>query len=272
MKTRIIVSVILLPLLLIVILALPKVFTAILFGALSALAAYELLAGTGYIKHIRMVAYSMIAAFLVSIWSYFGMSYAWGLLGVLVFVALLFMEMMLSHVKLRFSKVALCIVGGLLIPFFLCSLVRIQTGVGTGRYFIMIAFVVAFLSDSGAYFVGKFLGKHQLAPVISPKKTIEGAVGGLLTAVIGMVVYGLLLDHAFGFEVNYFFAAVYGVVGSVAGMFGDLCFSVIKRQTGIKDFGNVIPGHGGVLDRFDSMVIVGPLVEIMLILIPVAVK
>lgn len=272
MKTRIIVSVILLPLLLIVILVLPKIFTAILFGLLSALAAYELLSETGYVKHIRLVIYSMVSAFLVSLWSYFDMPYVWGVLGALVFGILLFGEMMLSHMKLHFSRIALCLVAGWVIPFLLCSLVRIQMYDGWGRYYIMLPFVVAFLSDAGAYFIGKFFGKHQLAPVISPKKTVEGALGGLAGAVIGMLVYGLLLDLVFGFTVNYFYAIIYGLIGSLAGVFGDLSFSVIKRQTGIKDFGTILPGHGGILDRFDSMVIVGPLVECLLILIPVAVK
>lgn len=272
MKTRIIVSVILLPLLLIVILALPRIFTAILFGLLSALAAYELLVSTGYVKHTRLVIYSMVAAFFVSLWSYYGMPYVWGLLGALVFGVLLFGEMMLSHMKLRFSKITLCLVAGLAIPFLLCSLVRIQAYEGTGRHYIMLPFVVAFLSDAGAYFIGKFFGKHQLAPVISPKKTVEGALGGFAGAVIGMLVYSLLLDLAFGFTVNYLYAIIYGVIGSLAGMFGDLCFSAIKRQTGMKDFGSILPGHGGILDRFDSMIIVGPLVEAFLILIPVAVK
>ena len=142
----------------------------------------------------------------------------------------------------------------------------------TGRYFILIPFILAFLSDSGAYFAGCYLGKHKLAPAISPKKTIEGAIGGVLAAVAFMLLYTLILQLAFDFKVNYGFALIYGVVGSVASVFGDLCFSVIKRQTGIKDYGNLIPGHGGVLDRFDSMIIVAPVTEAMLILIPLAVK
>lgn len=274
MKTRIIAASILTPLLLIVVLALPKIFTAILFGLMAALAAYELLVGTGYVKHPRLVGYSMVMAFLVSIWSYFEYStvtYAWGLLGVLLFTSLLFAEMMISHIKLRFQKVALCLAAGLLIPFLLTSLVRIHSVGGTGKYFIMLPFIMAFLSDTGAYFAGRYFGKHSLAPVISPKKTVEGVVGGVLGAVVGMLIYGLILQFAFDFKVNFFFAMVYGLIGAVGGVFGDLCFSVIKRQTGIKDYGNLIPGHGGILDRFDSMMIVGPLAEILLILIPMAV-
>lgn len=272
MKTRILASVVLLPLLLIIVLALPKIFTAILFGAMASIAAYELLSSTGYVKHIRLVAYAVVMAFLVTMWSHFGMPYAVGVLGLLIFTAILFGEMMLSHIKLRFERVALCYVAGIVVPFLFSSLVRIHATGGTGRYFIMLPFIMAFASDTGAYFTGKYMGKHKLAPAISPKKTIEGAVGGMVGAVLGLLIYSLVLQFAFDFEVNYFYAAIYGLLGSVGGMYGDLCFSVLKRQTGIKDYGNLIPGHGGILDRFDSMMIVGPLAEVLLILIPLAVK
>ncbi len=272
MKTRIISSAVLLPLLLIVVLVLPKVFTAILFGLMAAVAAYELLMGTGLVRHMRLVAYSMLMAFLVALWCYFGMPFAWGLLGILVFCGAMFGEMMHDHVKLRFDKIAMCFAAGILVPFLLCSLVRIHSYVGTGKFFILIPFAMAFLSDSGAYFAGKFLGKHKLAPVISPKKTVEGVVGGVLGAIVGMLLYTLVLQLGFGFHVNYAYALIYGLAGSLVSVFGDLCFSVIKRQTGIKDYGNLIPGHGGILDRFDSMIMVAPLAECLLLLIPLAVK
>ena len=272
MKTRIIAAAVLLPLLLIIVLALPKILTAILFGVMAAIAAYELLCGTGYLKHMRLVCYCMAAAFLVSLWSYFGASHVWAVLGILLFCVILFAEMMVSHIKLRFEKVIMCYCAGILIPYLFCSLVRIHAAEETGRFFIMIPFIMAFLSDSGAYFAGCYLGKHKLAPVISPKKTVEGVLGGVAGAIFGMLLYMLILDLAFGFTVQYLYVILYGVVGSLASVFGDLCFSVIKRQTGIKDYGNLIPGHGGILDRFDSMMIVGPLAETLLILIPVAVK
>ena len=99
---------------------------------------------------------------------------------------------------------------------------------------------------------------------------MEGT-GGVLFAIICMIVYALILHLGFDFKINYFYALLYGLVGSVAGVFGDLCFSVVKRQTGIKDYGNLIPGHGGVLDRFDSMMMVGPLLEALMIILPMAV-
>lgn len=271
MKTRILAAAVLLPLLLIAVLALPKIVTALLFGVMGALAAYELLYGTGLVKHPRLVAYSMAMALLTALWSYFGCGYAWALLGVLAFVGVLFGEMMASHVKLSFEKISMCLAAGLLIPFLLTSLVRIHS-VKLGRFYILIPFVLAFLSDTGAYFAGRALGHRKLAPVISPNKTVEGMLGGVLAAMLGMLLYCVILQLFFKLKVNYSYALVYGLLGSVGGVFGDLCFSVIKRQTGIKDYGKLIPGHGGILDRFDSMMIVGPLAELLLLVMPVAVK
>ena len=133
---------------------------------------------------------------------------------------------------------------------------------------ILIPFIVAFMNDAGAYFVGLRFGKHKLAPVVSPNKTIEGVFGGLGGAMLGMLIYALILDFFLKFEVNYLIALLYGLLGSAVGTFGDLCFSIIKRQTGIKDYGNLIPGHGGVLDRFDSLSMVAPLMEALLLLLP----
>lgn len=136
---------------------------------------------------------------------------------------------------------------------------------------MFIPFILAFLSDTGAYFAGRAFSKHKLAPVISPHKTVEGVVGGVLGAIFGMLIFCLVMQLGFKMQVNYLYAVLYGVVGSLGAVFGDLCFSVIKRQTGMKDYGNLIPGHGGVLDRFDSMMVVGPLSELLLLLLPVAV-
>lgn len=270
MKTRVIAAVVLLPLLLIVVLAAPKVCTAILFGLMAALAAYELLSGTGMVKHVRLWVYTAVSALWCVLWCGLGVGYAWLLLGILVFWVVLFGEMMASNMKLGFDKIAVSLVGGVVLPLLFASVVRIH-GDEKGRFYILIPFVLAFLSDSGAYFAGLKFGKHKLAPVISPKKTVEGVIGGVLGAVVGMVIYCLVLEVFFSLEANYFYAVIYGILGSAAGVFGDLCFSVIKRQTGIKDYGNLIPGHGGILDRFDSMMVIGPLTEVLLLLLPVVV-
>ena len=166
---------------------------------------------------------------------------------------------------------SICFVAGILLPYLLASVVRVMNW-DIGRYLVLIPFIVAFMSDTGAYFVGSRFGQHKLAPEISPNKSVEGVLGGIAFAVIGMLLYCLILSVAFKCQVKFGYALVYGIIGSVAGVFGDLCFSVIKRQTGIKDYGNLIPGHGGALDRFDSMHVVAPLIELLLMVLPVVVK
>ncbi len=270
MKTRIIAAVILLPLLLLVVLAAPKIFTAILFGLMAAIGAYELLNGTALVKNIRLNVCAMAMAFWTVLWCGLGISYAWLLLAVVIFWVILFAQMMTSDMKMTLDKTALCLLAGVIIPLLFGSVVRIH-GQQRGRYFILIPFVMAFMSDTGAYFAGLNFGKHKLAPTISPKKTVEGVVGGVAAAIVGMLLYCAVLQLFFQMQPNYGAAVLYGAVGAAGGVFGDLCFSVVKRQVGIKDYGNLIPGHGGILDRFDSMMVVGPLAELLLLLIPLAV-
>ena len=271
MKTRIISAVVLLPLLFVCIFYLPTVCTAIVFGLAGAIGAHELLQSTGHVKHPRLVLYAAVSAFLMSMWSWSGQNQGWFSLLVVAVFAAYFGEMMANHVKLSFDKIAMCLVAALVIPYLLTSLVRVLT-MRLGRYYIIVPFLMAFMPDTGAYFAGRAFGKHKLAPVISPKKTIEGVIGGAVSAVAGMMIYCLVMNKVFGMDVNYLYAAVFGLASAGGSVFGDLCFSVIKRQTGIKDYGNLIPGHGGILDRFDSMMVVGPLAEALLILIPMAVK
>ncbi len=271
MKTRIMSAAVLVPILLVLVLFAPKMFAAVVFAVLMSIGSYELLYRTHLVQHPRLVLYSSVMAFAVVMWSHTGAVHAWLLIGLLIYTLVLFAEMMMDHVKVRIEMLALCYVSGAVVPFLLSSLIRILA-MNIGRYVILIPFVVAFLSDSGAYFVGIKFGRHKLAPVVSPNKTIEGALGGLAAAMVGMLLYALVLDLAFSqFHVNYGLAILYGLAGSIAGMFGDLCFSIIKRQTGIKDYGNLIPGHGGVLDRLDSMMTVGPLMEALLLLTPMVI-
>ena len=248
----------------------PKGLAAVVYGSLMAVGTYELLYGTGLVRHTRLVLYSCGMAFMVTMWSFYNAIHAYLLLLLLVFAVVLFTEMMLDHVKVRFEELCACFFAGFVVPYLLCAVIRILV-LTIGRYVVLVPFAIACLSDAGAYFVGINFGRHKLAPVVSPNKTIEGMLGGIATAIVGMLIYSLVLDLAFDFTVNYGLAILYGIFGAIAGVFGDLCFSIIKRQTGIKDYGNLIPGHGGILDRFDSMMTVAPLVEALLIIAPFAV-
>jgi len=267
MKTRIIAAAVLLPVLLLALLWLPEIVATIGFSLLMAIAVYEMLYRTKLIRSGRLVIYSAVMAAAFGIWSYFGAVEAYGQLLLLVFCIALFSEMMRNHIKIRFETIAMCFVAGTVVPYMLSALIRILM-MHNGRHVVLIPFVIAFLSDAGAYFAGLKFGKHKLAPVVSPNKTLEGVLGGLVASVVGMLIYALVMQLAMKYRVNYALAILYGVSGCLAGVFGDLCFSAIKRQTGIKDYGNLIPGHGGVLDRFDSMMMVAPLVEALLILLP----
>ena len=271
MRTRTIAGVSMAAALFFLVLVAPKGLAALVYAVLMAIGTYELLYRTGLVRHHRLVTYSSIMAFVVTMWSHFGAIHAYLLLLLLLFAVALFSEMMMDHVKVRISMLGECFLGGFLVPFLLTAVVRILT-LKLGRYFALIPFIIACVNDAGAYFVGMRWGRHKLAPVVSPNKTIEGMLGGIGAAVVSMLVYCLLLQIVEDFRINYFYALIYGVVGACAGVFGDLCFSIIKRQTGIKDYGNLIPGHGGVLDRLDSLMTVAPLIEMLLILMPVAVS
>ena len=271
MKTRILVAAIGLPVLLLIVLVLPSVATAILLSAMCVIGCYELFYGTGLCRHIRILIYSALAAILICFWGWLGLPRALGQAGVLVYLVVLFCEMLAAHTNLKFSTVCVAIFGGLVFPYLLSALVRLRV-MENGQFYILVAFLLTMVPDSGAYFAGMAFGKHKLAPIISPKKTVEGAVGGVLATVAAMLLYCLVLQFAFKFKVNYVYAVLYGVLGAGGSILGDLTFSVIKRQTKIKDYGNLLPGHGGILDRFDSTVVVAPLTELLIVLLPFAVK
>ena len=268
MKTRTVAGLILASVLFLVVLVLPKEAAAVIMGLLQAVASYELLYRTNLVRKPGLVICSAVMAFAIAIWSFYGAVHAWFVLLVLAYFLLMISQMMRDHVKTRFETLSMCFVGGLVVPYLMSAVVRILA-TNMGRYVILIPFFIACMCDAGAYFIGVKFGKHKLAPVISPNKTIEGALGGVATGVLSMILYTLVLDILFKLDVSYGAAIVYGVLGSLVGELGDLCFSVIKRQTGIKDYGNLIPGHGGVLDRFDSILAVAPLIEALLLLWPV---
>lgn len=254
MKTRIIVAAIGVPVLVLIIFFAPVGVLGGVVGVISACCAWEFLRCTERDVKVRMMAYSAAAAFLIPLGAaFFSAGTVYFTVFFLLF-ALLFCELMLSFrggSPMEFETVALGMMAGGIMPMLMSSIVVLGTR-EHGSIYALLPFVAAFSSDSGAYFMGISLGRHKLTPHLSPNKTIEGSIGGFLASVVLMLAYGLILKAA-GFHVQLAVMAVYGFLGSLACQLGDLSFSAVKRLWGIKDYGNLIPGHGGMLDRFDSM-------------------
>ena len=153
------------------------------------------------------------------------------------------------------EDMAATVLGICYVPFFFHFAVLIDECDYAHNY-IWLVFIIAFCTDIFAYFTGMALGKHKLCPTLSPKKTVEGAVGGMIGAMVFSVLFGhFFLEQGHALNVWFFLMAL---IGSVISMLGDLAASAFKRQMGIKDYGNLIPGHGGILDRFDSVLFVAP--------------
>ena len=183
----------------------------------------------------------------------------------LTLLSLIFM--VLDHRKLRFEQVVCAIFSAVLIPAALSTVVLFRDVYVTwpklfsqsdGIFFILFAFFCAWWTDGFALFAGKALGKHKLAPEISPNKTVEGAVGGVIGNALMCVLLWYIFKTKFNLSVyiNIIWVIVSALALSVISMFGDLAASTIKRHSGVKDFGNLLPGHGGAMDRFDSSVFV----------------
>lgn len=187
-----------------------------------------------------------------------------------LFVVALLIHSVLRHTKTNTNEM-LTAFFGFFYACFLLSHIFLVREYTHGKLMIWLAFIAAFGCDTGAYFTGVFLGKHKLIPALSPKKTVEGSVGGIVTATLLSVLYGVWIERSFTLDgVNVLLlCALTGFFGSFLAQIGDLAASAIKRQSGIKDYGNLLPGHGGVLDRFDSVLLTAPvLYYMMLFLIP----
>ena len=130
-----------------------------------------------------------------------------------------------------------------------------------GVYLVWLVFLASWGCDTCAYCVGKLIGKHKMTPKLSPKKSVEGAVGGVIGAALLTVIYGMVFRGAMGSEMSHvWIMAAISAAGALVSMVGDLTASAIKRNYGIKDYGKLIPGHGGILDRFDSVIFTAPLI------------
>ena len=170
-----------------------------------------------------------------------------------------------QHKKIRYEQVFFALAAMLFVPNAMSTMVRIdRENIQHGVFFLVLGLCGAWIADSGAYFTGVAIGKHKLCPEISPKKTIEGFIGGMIsTAVVFVACFAVYNNMIARYPMkedvsSYIAVAVTGLLCAVIGTVGDLSASMIKRQIGFKDYGKIMPGHGSLMDRFDSVLFVLP--------------
>ena len=222
---------------------------------LNALAVFEIFQAAHMLSERKLLAGMMIASVVVSLLP--APEYGKVLAYVFPLSALIF-----AHIMRRCGR---CILDVPLRICGICSLVLLMfkaipsvRNLEHGFFCLLGAVLSGCITDIFAYITGKTLGKHKLCPVISPKKTVEGSIGGIFGTVAVLLLLGFALEQANVVQVNFIALTFYAVLSSVVGQFGDLSMSAVKRCLGVKDYGTLFPGHGGVLDRFDSLLFIAP--------------
>ena len=164
---------------------------------------------------------------------------------------------------LKFQDMCALFTAGAAIPLALGCLLRLRL-LEHGGGLVLIPLVAAFCSDAMALFGGMAFGKRRLAPRVSPKKTVGGAIGGLLGGMAGMILFRICFFLVTEVQLHIGWCLLLGLAGAALGQLGDLVFSCVKREFGIKDYGKLLPGHGGVLDRFDSVIFAAPVLWLII--------
>lgn len=274
MKTRILTAIVAIFVILVPCIAfMHTVVLPIILGLFAAIAVHEVIKATGG-KNNVILAISCITAAAVPFLFHFGIKIPF--MPVAVIYTLLYLIIMVPmHKTTKFNDVITALFSTVAIPTSISVFILLRDVYITnpdsytkssGVFLILFAMFCAWMTDTFAYFSGKFLGRHKLCPNVSPNKTVEGAVGGVIGATIMNLILFTVFDKFF-FTVHtlmWWQIIIISVVLSVVSMFGDLSASIIKRNHGIKDFGKIFPGHGGVMDRIDSCLFVLPALYIAL--------
>lgn len=247
----------------------------IFLGLISAIATWELLRVFGFQKRYEISVPSYLVAGLLPAFAHYqftgGDQKSYLLItGIAVFAFLIYLAMICVIGKeivikrnadkeddgkqriLGFTDVAAVFmsVAYVAVSFTSMSLTRYMP---YGNYIFVLVFVAAWMCDIFAYFTGRIFGRHKLAPHLSPKKTVEGSIGGIIFSIIGCILYGFVVQKFTHISANYLTLGLIGLVLSVLSQIGDLWASLIKREYGVKDYSQMMPGHGGIMDRFDSI-------------------
>ncbi|MDR2654620.1 MAG: phosphatidate cytidylyltransferase [Oscillospiraceae bacterium] len=275
MKTRLVTSAAALFVLALALIFFDTFFFPFAIAFVSAVAVYELLVSTSYIKDKIIISASVALGFIIpasvdtAVWAHRFLIY-------ITYGSVLSTILLLRYEDIDFRNIAAALMISVLVPSMFAILVNLRTNYAyTGMFYVMLIFGGGWFPDAGAYFIGTFWGRHKLSPKISPQKTVEGFFGGFATAVAGYLLMGWIFSIVMPmvypiifFRPNYVYLFLLAPVLASAAVSGDLLASVLKRQTGIKDYGKIMPGHGGIMDRFDSVLFVAPVFYIALQYLP----
>jgi phosphatidate cytidylyltransferase len=274
-QKRIVTGLLMLPLLPLVLFVAPDWVLAACVSVVSALCVWELLGPTGIAPKKRLVAYAVVFAAFLPVMVYLDnglhnkpyalmVESALPLAAGTFFLFLVFAEAVADPKRVTFSRAGMILSAAFVVPLCFSSIIKL---LDWGWDYALLPFIAAFLGDICAYFSGVLWGKRKPRFLsVSPKKTLEGCIGGLAGVLIGMAVYKIILQTVFYIDETYLLLLLCGLLGGGAGILGDLSMSLIKRESGIKDFGKILPGHGGALDRFDSLLFAAPVVYIIILL------
>lgn len=246
----------------------------IVMALIAALAAYEICGAAHVRKHVLILGASIVmAAFLPFVPMLPTLEFPIVQTVLYGYLLLLFVHQLGHHRDVPVPDVVTAAVVSIFSSAALTAVVRVRDigGARHGLFLLIVSLLAAWSSDSGAYFVGVLCGKHKLCPQISPKKTVEGFVGGIVSCIVILEAAALVYSRwiAPGTKINWILLAVLAGCCSVISVVGDLTFSLIKRHYGIKDYGNIMPGHGGALDRFDSVIFVAPFFALVIQYLPI---
>lgn len=265
MLKRILTAIVALPLVILIFWLNNTLVMMLAMTLVSVLSVAEVLIATKYFSNKGLTAVCMVFVAALPSFLYFEEIIRFFPMLAGTFLLIMFLIMLYDHENVKFQEISLMAFVAFLVPISLSTVFFLHMKGEYGLFYVILAFLIPWISDAGAYFVGSAIGKHKMAPKISPKKSWEGFFGGIAVAVISVLVVGFgypwiesMINGSVNFKVNIPLLVIVAVVGSVLGVIGDFSASLLKRQCEVKDFGSILPGHGGMLDRFDSMLFAAP--------------
>ena len=265
MKTRIITAIVLLSVFIpVLVFSDTAVFPAVI-SIISLVAVFEYLKCLGFDKKYAVSVPAYLLSLALPLAAEFKSDTGFVLITAAVFsvyLFYLFAYAVFKRGKLLYSSVTSVFTGIFYIVGAMVCVVLLRRTEG-GEYLYLLIFISAWITDTFAYFTGRFFGKHKLIEAISPKKTVEGSIGGTLFCILSYLLFGFIVGRIYEITPNYPVLALSALAVSLVAQIGDLIFSLIKREHGIKDYGKIFPGHGGMLDRIDSIIPVAFMLHIL---------